>query len=196
MKRIKCELSLDSLLAASQHIEKYADTWEHRNENLAKRVMEEVSHELYLNLQGIVYNPEARLVVRSENGKQLVPTTVIPDINSPWEEKIEEAGKVTWIVSIEGKDVAFIEFGAGVFHNGGSSSHPRSRALGFKIGEYREHKGKQSAWGYYDEQGNVIVTRGTPAQMPLYKAMTTVMPKIPAIVKEMLESDVYDGWKQ
>lgn len=189
MKPIKCELGLESLLRASENIDKYADTWEKRNENLAKRLMWEVEHEVYLNLQGIVYNPNAKMVIRSEIGKQAVDTVTTPEVNFPLPTDSGSGLNVTWTISIEGKDVAFIEFGAGVYHNG-SGTHPRARYTGMKIGTFGQGKGSQNAWGYYDENGNVIITHGTPAQMPLYNALRAVIPKVSSLVKEALEQGV------
>lgn len=70
----------------------------------------------------------------------------------------------------EGKAVAFIEFGAGVYHNT-SEPYPKPRPDGIVgIGEYGKGLGKRQAWGYKDESGELVITHGNPAAMPMWYA--------------------------
>ena len=70
----------------------------------------------------------------------------------------------------EGKAVAFIEFGAGVYHNG-SEPYPNPRPDGIVgIGEYGHGRGKQQAWGFVNADGELTITRGNPAAMPMWYA--------------------------
>lgn len=70
----------------------------------------------------------------------------------------------------EGKAVAFIEFGAGVYHNPGEP-YPNPRPDGIVgIGEYGKGLGKRQAWGYEDETGELVITHGNPAAMPMWYA--------------------------
>ena len=70
----------------------------------------------------------------------------------------------------EGKAVAFIEFGSGVYHNPGEP-YPNPRPNGIVgIGEYGKGMGKRQAWGFRDESGELVVTRGNPAAMPMWYA--------------------------
>ena len=70
----------------------------------------------------------------------------------------------------EGKAVAFIEFGAGVYHNPGEP-YPNPRPEGIVgIGEYGKGYGKRQAWGFRDESGELVITHGTPAAMPMWYA--------------------------
>ena len=98
---------------------------------------------------------------------------------------ISEIGSTT-IVMANGDDAIWCEFGAGVYHNGsvGSSPHPKGTELGFTIGSYGKGYGKGKAWGYYDN-GSLVITRGTPATMPMYNAMIEVMRKALAIAQEV-----------
>lgn len=92
------------------------------------------------------------------------------------------------IISViaNGEDAVWVEFGAGVYHNGsaGSSPHPEGARLGFTIGSYGKGYGKGKAWGYYDN-GVLTITRGTPASMPMYNAMKDVVAKAEQIAKEV-----------
>ena len=70
----------------------------------------------------------------------------------------------------EGKAVAFIEFGAGVYHNP-SEPYPKPRPEGIVgIGEYGKGYGKRQAWGFKNESGELVVTHGNPAAMPMWYA--------------------------
>ena len=75
-----------------------------------------------------------------------------------------------YCIKAEGKAVAFIEFGAGVYHNPGEP-YPNPRPAGIVgIGEYGKGYGKRQAWGYRDESGELVVTHGNPAAMPMWYA--------------------------
>ena len=91
------------------------------------------------------------------------------------------------VVVAQGEDTVWVEFGAGVYHNGnlGSSPHPRGSELGMTIGGYGQGKGKQKSWGFKDADGTLHVTRGTPAQMPLEKAVLSVLDELPQMAKEV-----------
>jgi hypothetical protein len=91
------------------------------------------------------------------------------------------------VIVADGEDAVWCEFGAGVYHNGsvGSTPHPRGGSLGFTIGSYGKGYGKKQAWGYYDESGELVITRGTPATMPLYNAAREVMRKSVEIAREV-----------
>ena len=53
------------------------------------------------------------------------------------------------------------------------------------IGGYGQGKGKQKSWGFKDEEGTLHVTRGTPAQMPMEKAILTVIDELPQLAREV-----------
>ena len=80
----------------------------------------------------------------------------------------------------------WVEFGAGVYHNGspGSSPHPHGAELGMKIGGFGKGNGKKEVWGFY-ENGELKLSRGTPARMPMALAITTVCNDIQSIAKEV-----------
>ena len=98
---------------------------------------------------------------------------------------IDERENVSVIIAA-GEDAVWVEFGAGVYHNGsaGSSPHPKGSEHGFTIGGYGKGMGKRQTWGFY-EDGELRLTHGTPAIMPMYNAMKTVCDEIADIAKEM-----------
>ena len=84
-----------------------------------------------------------------------------------------------------GKAVAFIEFGAGVYHNPGEP-YPNKRPEGIvKIGEYGKGYGKRQAWGFRNEDGELVITRGTPAAMPMWYASEEMRNAIVSKFKEV-----------
>lgn len=92
------------------------------------------------------------------------------------------------LVIANGEDAVWVEFGAGVYHNGsaGASPHPKGSELGFTIGGYGKGMGKKEVWGYY-EGDELRLTYGTPAIMPMYNAVKTVCDEITDIAREGFE---------
>lgn len=94
------------------------------------------------------------------------------------------------VVFADGEDAVFMEFGAGVYYNGavGGSPNPLGANLGFTIGSYGKGNGAKETWGYYGEDGELHLTHGTPASMPLYRALQSVKQDIVQIAKEVFGS--------
>jgi hypothetical protein len=88
---------------------------------------------------------------------------------------------------VNGKDIAFIEFGSGVHYNGavGQSPNPDGQKLGMVIGSYGKGKGKEDVWGYYAESGELILSHGTKATMPMYNATMKMYKAAPKVVKQV-----------
>lgn len=92
-----------------------------------------------------------------------------------------------WAIAANGSDVFFIEFGAGVYYNG-PEPYPAPRppeVVG--IGQYGKERGKQKSWGYYDEGGDLKVTRGTPAAMPMWWASKEIQQHLLELAREVFQ---------
>lgn len=90
-----------------------------------------------------------------------------------------------YVIVAEGKAVAFIEFGAGVYHNTGEP-YPNPRPTGIVgIGEYGSGKGKRKAWGYKNENDEIVITRGNPAAMPMWYASEEIKNSVLKVVREV-----------
>ena len=100
---------------------------------------------------------------------------------------VEQKGNNVTLIIADGKDAVFMEFGAGVYFNGpvGSSPNPLGPELGFTIGSYSTHKPDKEIWGYKGEDGEIHLTHGAPASMPLYKAVQSVTRDIERIAREV-----------
>lgn len=111
-------------------------------------------------------------------------TTAMYDGNNDVSVRLDKTNNGYAIVA-DGKAVAFIEFGAGVYHNTGEP-YPNPRPEGIVgIGEYGKGKGKRKAWGYMDENNEVVITRGNPAAMPMWYASEEIKNSISKIVREV-----------
>lgn len=88
---------------------------------------------------------------------------------------------------VEGRDLLFIEFGAGVHFNGqaGSSPHPKGDEFGYTIGSYGKGQGKNDFWYYYADTGEAVKSYGTEATMPVYKSSVEIMQNIRRIAREV-----------
>lgn len=90
-----------------------------------------------------------------------------------------------YAIVADGKAVAFIEFGAGVYHNT-SEPYPNPRPDGIVgIGEYGKGHGKRKAWGYKNENDELVITRGNPAVMPMWYASEEIKNSLLKVVREV-----------
>lgn len=88
---------------------------------------------------------------------------------------------------VQGKELLFIEFGAGVYYNGaaGASPHPKGEEFGFLIGSYGKGNGQKKVWGYYNENNQLVLTRGVKATMPVLKAEQKIIEDYKNVVKKV-----------
>ena len=98
-----------------------------------------------------------------------------------------------YAIVARGEAVAFIEFGAGVYHNP-SEPYPITRPDGVVgIGEYGSGKGKRRAWYYKGEVGSsgerqkngAVKTRGNPAAMPMWYASEEIKNNVLKLAREV-----------
>lgn len=80
-------------------------------------------------------------------------------------------GPMSANIRLQGEQVAFVEFGAGVHYNPTphGSLHPLGVKLGYTIGDYGQHGGLNDGWWY---DGHYY--HGTPTAMPLYHASVAI----------------------
>lgn len=91
---------------------------------------------------------------------------------------------------VEGRDILFIEFGSGIHYNGsaGTSPHPKGEEFGYTIGSYGKGQGANDHWFYYADTGESVMSQGTQATMPAYKASVEIIQNIHRIAKEVFGS--------
>lgn len=88
---------------------------------------------------------------------------------------------------LEGKEILFIEYGSGTYYNtaAGTSPHPLGEQYGYLIGSYGMGNGAKQVWGYYSESGELVLTRGTKATMPMYHADQAIILMAEEIIREV-----------
>jgi hypothetical protein len=168
-KVIKFKLDAKSIGEAIKELEKYEEDIKVKTDILRKRLADELATEAQMLFNSAVVDD---LIT---GGSRSVSVSVT----------VSESGDIS-IVTADGEDAVWVEFGAGVYHNGsvGSSPHPKGVELGYTIGSYGKGYGKGRAWGYYDN-GELRITRGTPAKMPMYTATQSIINKAVSIAREV-----------
>lgn len=94
--------------------------------------------------------------------------------------QIDESGNILSAeIHLIGKDVLFVEFGAGIAYNTGME-HPKAAEFGYGIGTYPSKHPPNRAinpgwWVYgHNDDGTPIWSIGTEATMPMYHAAETM----------------------
>lgn len=169
-KVIKIGLNTKDIDRAIREVEKYKQDLQQKINIFRQRLADELAKDAQLGFDSALMDDLVK------GGMRRPDVTVMPP---------EDNGNVTVVIA-KGKDAIFVEFGAGVYHNGpvGSSSHPKGAELGYTIGSYGKGYGKGKAWGYR-ENGELKITRGTPTAMPMYNAMKSVIAKANTIAREV-----------
>lgn len=165
----RCDLSPESIRKAANELKQYRQGLLRKVEELRRLIAERIA----------------------ADARGCFATALVDDLlqggsrNANVEVMVDEAGTTSLVIAV-GEDAIWCEFGAGVYHNGsvGSSPHPKGAELGFTIGTYGEGKGARQVWGFYDG-GELKLTHGTPASMPMYNAMQRVCDEIARIAQEV-----------
>ena len=167
---IRFGLGTSEINRAIREVDKFKQDFQNKVDTYRKRIADEIVVQASLNFGSAVVDD----VIHGSPRR--------PDVTV----SVSERGDVAVIVA-DGEDAVWCEFGAGVYHNGsvGSSPNPYGNDLGFTIGSYGKGYGKKQAWGYYDENGDLVITRGTSATMPMYNAAQEVMRKSVEIAREV-----------
>ena len=168
-KVIKIGLNTKDLNRAIKEVEKYKQDFLRKVELFRKRLADELAMDAQSGFNSAIIDD-----LTSGGGRK-------PEVTV----SVKSRGNIV-VVLADGKDAIWCEFGAGVYHNGsvGTSPHPRGVELGYTIGGYGKGYGKGKAWGYY-ENGELKITRGSPASMPMYNAMKSVIAKADSIAREV-----------
>lgn len=171
-KKIKFSLNEASIDNAIKELEAYKRSVEEKTERLRIRVAEIIANDAQAGFNSSGVDDDLREGMR--------PAAVSVSYR--------DNGDVT-IVLAEGTDAVWVEFGAGVHYNGpvGQSPNPLGRGLGLTIGSYGKGHGARHVWGY-KENGELVLTHGTPATMPMYKAVQAVCNNIDEIAKEVFRT--------
>ncbi len=168
-KVIRFSLNPTDIDKAIRELKQYQIEFQKKVDTYRKRVAEEIAVSASLNFSNAGMEDVLKGSMRKPN------VTV----------NVDERGGISVVVA-NGEDAVWCEFGAGVYHNGsvGSSPHPYGNGLGFTIGSYGKGYGKRTTWGYYQD-GELVLTHGTPASMPMYNAVQEVTKRAIEIAREV-----------
>lgn len=93
-----------------------------------------------------------------------------------------------WSVEAKGKEVCFVEFGAGVHFNGAESYLGTRPPEMFRIGEYGEGHGKQDKW-VFGHRPNHKWTYGTQASNALFYTAQEMRRRIEEEARRIMNDD-------
>ena len=169
-KKITIGLSEQDIDRAIRELAQYETEFKQKVELLREKVADRLAVEAQSGFNGAVVDD---LI---EGGQKFADVKV----------SVNNRGNLSVIVA-DGEDAVWVEFGAGVYHNSspGSSPHPNGAELGFTIGSFGSGRGKQQMWRFKNDDGERVWTHGTPATMPMYRAVQTVCDDIQSIAREV-----------
>jgi len=175
-KRISFGLSETEIDRAIKEVAQFKEDFQRKCNELLRRVAERLAKEAQQGFDGAIVDD---LTERSGSPKKANVAV-----------RVENRGDC-FVVVAEGMDAVWVEFGAGVYHNApaGTSPNPFAEtATGvpnppIAIGTFGVN-GLKQAWGFY-ENGELKITHGTPAAMPMYNAVQTVSREITDIAREV-----------
>lgn len=175
-KTLKVDLSVSSIRQLQKELEKYRDSLTYKCELLVKRLAEAGISVIDENMSKASFTVDEKGI---QSGADPQHYTQV---------KINTFGDYARAdLIVKGTELLFIEFGAGVYYNGaaGISPHPKGEEFGYVIGSYGKGHGVQKVWGYYADNGELILTHGVEATMPVYKASLEIMQNVVKIAKEV-----------
>lgn len=172
-RKITVGLSVEDIDRAMKELADYKQEIQRKVELLREKVAKRLAEEAKNGFSGAVVDD---VILK---GGVSAPKYAQVDVS------VDNRGAVTVVVA-SGEDAVWVEFGAGVYHNGspGSSPHPSGVELGFTIGSFGKGNGKRQTWGFY-EDGELKLSKGTPAKMPMSRAVTTICNEIVQIAREV-----------
>ena len=168
-KKITVGLSEQDIDRAIRELAQYKTDFTQKVELLREKVAERLADEARSGFTGAVVDDLIK------GGQRLAQVNV----------SVDNRGNLSVVIA-DGEDAVWVEFGAGVHHNSspGSSPHPSGAELGFTIGSFGKGNGKKEVWGFYEDDV-LKLSRGTPAIMPMHRAVQTVCNDIKDIVREV-----------
>ena len=169
-KKISISMSSKSIQNAIKEIEAYKRQFIDRNELFVRRLAE-------LGIPVIDQNIAAAQGDSEKNHNTYIK---VNSFGSYSEAKLV----------VEGSDLLYIEFGAGIRYNGsaGTSPHPKGEEFGYTIGSYGKVQGKNDFWFYYADTGETVMSHGTEATMPVFRASQEIIQNIRRIAREVFGS--------
>lgn len=179
MKTISFSLDTKSVNQAIRELQRYRDEFPQKIARLRQMIAERIQ---WTAQQGfnVAIAGDTFLRVDGKNKMSIQPYSSDVTVTVSHDDTVST-------VLADGDQAVFIEYGAGVYHNGapGDSPHPWGLEQGFAIGTYDKGKGVRNVWGYKDADETVILTHGTPAAMPMYRGAEEAIRALDEMVREV-----------
>lgn len=173
-------LSFDNVDAAISEVFNYRYDVLERIEKLRAWMVETIRAQAEMRFNGAILTDTFMAV----QGKEAtVESATLANVSVT----VELGENVTFIIA-NGEDAVWVEFGAGVFYNGDAGSYPNPYAITMgmsAIGTYGEGHGAYDEWAFPGKDGKHHRTHGTPAAMPLYRAVQSVVEQYVAKAQEV-----------
>ncbi len=168
MKTIRIDIAdKSSVDSAIRELEAVKREWQKKANLCCEMIAAALADKISENLSNIPYSDDVFDLSTHQ------PTPTFP---------ITGAMAVGNTVKVAGEEIAFIEFGAGVYHNDGRTN-PLGEAVQFDTtpGSYGLGNGLKPFWFI----AHNLISYGTPAYMPIYNAIEAIKPQIPTIVRQV-----------
>lgn len=179
--KIKIDLfSLSSWANARKQIYSYRQKLPWKCERLCERLASIGRTTATVTFSNAVYD-----VFREKDGSETYGSAkIIVDAHQVSMER-DSGGSSSWVITANGEEVAFVEFGAGVYFNSGGSAHENRPDGIVGIGQYGKGYGKKKLWGFTDETGRHRLTRGTPEQPGMLLASRDMRQQLIQVASEV-----------
>lgn len=168
MKTIQINaLNPDSISSAIAELETLKRDWKKKADICSEMIAAQLADIIDRNLEAITYTDD---LIDIKNHREI-----------PKKEGLSTGVQGNRVI-VSGQAVAFVEFGAGIYHNSGTNN-PLSASVQFdtSIGSYGNGHGVNSYWFV----AHNLISRGTPAYMPIQNAIEELKPMIPTMVRQV-----------
>ena len=170
MKTIHIDLmNTESIKQALAEIREIETEWNRKAKLCCEMVAAALADQIDANLEAIPYTDDMVNVVTHEVIQKYEPFSFATAQGS--------------MVTVRGKDLVFVEFGAGYIHNSNGAENPLSEFVSFDtdIGSYGKGQGLQPYWFV----AHNLISKGTPMYMPVYRAIIAMKPIVPTMVRQV-----------
>jgi len=184
----KIVVSMGNISDLKTYFDKFNETLHKCENEIREEVADALVDELDDRYNGDIES-EVDFVINKDGSKTY--KSIKPNVSVSKESSTDKT-----LVRASGKDVMFIEFGAGVYFNGSVGSSPNKyyakKFPQYTIGSYGKGYGKYEYWGYYDKNGDLVLTHGTKASKPIYHGVRRIRKQIEPIVTDIWERHFND----
>ena len=162
-------LDRNSVQNAVAELKAVKQEWERKAKQAEEAIAQELARLIEANLSAIPYSDD----IVDIGTHQETPGILMYGV--------EVNGSSVTVKGGDNSELAFIEFGAGVYHNGGGQQNPLASEVSFDtaIGSYGNGNGLKPYWFIKHN----TISRGTPAYMPIWLALVEIREKAPTIVR-------------